>query len=106
MIAFRASSAAAAEAKVANAGLRVPSSSTIPLCHGSDGSSRKTNQMNILMLGSAFASASAVRAYDACVAYETPRGSSGFVSWLYSVIQIGVLRRPKALLRAFSKAEI
>ena len=48
------------------------------------------NQTNICTRGSCCANLTAIRAYAACWAFETPFGSPGRVSWPYSVIQIGV----------------
>src|SRR5438093_8136660 len=48
------------------------------------------NQMNIWTRGSFFAKLIAVAVYARCCESVTPRGSPGFVSWPYSVIQIGI----------------
>src|SRR3954447_3207716 len=82
----------ASEVNVLNAGLRAPLASSRPLCQGLPVESRETNQMNIWMFGSFFAIVRACFAYADCLAVVTPFGSPGFVSWPYSVIQIGTTR--------------
>ena len=57
----------------------------MPLCHGLERESRKTNQTNIGIRLSFFASAIAWETYVACWASVTPFGSPGFVSLPYSV---------------------
>ena len=69
-----------------------PLATSSPLCHGLPVESRKTNHTNICTFGSFFAIVSACLAYADCFAVVTPFGSPGFVSWPYSVIQIGTVR--------------
>src|SRR4051794_17744134 len=73
-------------------GLFAPEGVSRPLCHGFPELSRKVNQTNICTFGSLRAIVNACFAYAACFAVVTPRGSPGFVSWPYSVIQTGTAR--------------
>ena len=75
-----------------------------PLCHKLVSWSRKTNQMNMSVRGSALASASACAAYAACCARDTPFGSpSDFTSCPYSVIQMRTFFRLNHVSSDFSK---
>src|SRR5690242_1629436 len=91
----------AMEVNAAYDGLCEPDAFSRPLCHGLLELSRNVNQTNIWMFGSAFAIDNACFAYFACTAVVTPCGSPGFVSWPYSVIQIGTARW-NHLFRSFS----
>jgi hypothetical protein len=57
--------------------------------------------MNIGIRGSFFANEIACGTYAACWASVTPFGSPGFVSLPYSVIQILIPLRRKAMSRSF-----
>src|SRR5437899_6308480 len=63
--------------------------------------------MNICTFGSFFAMFIACTAYFDCVAYDTPCGSGGLVSWPYSVIHTGTTRWKNFLRSAsnFGKVE-
>src|SRR3954464_2718069 len=85
--------------------LGVPFAFSMPLFHGLPELSRNVNQMNIWTFVSFRAIVSACLAYDAWSEVLMPLGCAGFVSWPYSVIQIGT-DRWNSCFRPFSNVGI
>src|SRR5688500_8754407 len=106
MVGLRPSAAAAAARNTENEGLREPLRAKIPLDHGFPRESSRTNQTNIVTRGSFRAIVRACLAYRRCFERLTPFGPGGLVSWPYSVIQIGMFRRPNHRSSARSKRGI